>query len=71
MSKKVKTVITALISLLIIVVVLIGGFFMIFPMKPEVEIKSAQERIKNNNNIKLNNFLINHLNQLSSPFFCI
>ena len=24
---------------------LIGGFFMIFPMKPEVEIKSAQERM--------------------------
>lgn len=51
MSKKVKTVITALISLLIIVVVLIGGFFMIFPMKPEVEIKSAQERIENKDEI--------------------
>lgn len=51
MSKKVKAILGAIISLIIIIGILIGVFFMIFPMKPDVEIKSAQERIENNDSI--------------------
>lgn len=51
MSKKIKITLSIVISFLLIIAILIGGFFMIFPMKPEVEIKSAQERIENNDNI--------------------
>ena len=51
MSKKVKTILTILISLLLVIAVVIGGFFAIFPMKPKVEIKSAQERIENKDEI--------------------
>ena len=51
MSKKIKITLSIVISFLLIITILIGGFFMIFPMKPEVEIKSAQERIENNDNI--------------------
>lgn len=51
MSKKVKTALTVLTSLVIIIGILIGGFFMIFPMEPKVQIQSAQGRIKNNNSI--------------------
>lgn len=51
MSKKMKIILSILISFLLIITILIGGFFMIFPMKPEVEIKSAQERVENNDNI--------------------
>lgn len=51
MSKKIKIILSLLISFLLVITILIGGFFMIFPMKPDVEIKSAQERIENNDNI--------------------
>ena len=51
MSKKLKIILLAVISFLLIITILIGGFFMIFPIKPDVEIKSAQERIENNENI--------------------
>lgn len=51
MSKKIKITLSIVISFLLIITILIGGFFMIYPMKPEVEIKSAQERIENNDNI--------------------
>ncbi len=51
MSKKVKIVITALISLLLVVAIIIGGFLAIYPMKPNVEIKSAQERVENKGEI--------------------
>ena len=51
MSKKIKIILSIVISSLLIIAILIGGFFMTFPMKPEVEIKSAQERIENNDNI--------------------
>jgi endonuclease/exonuclease/phosphatase family metal-dependent hydrolase len=51
MSKKIKIILLLLISFLLVSTILIGGFFMIFPMKPDVEIKSAQERIENNDNI--------------------
>lgn len=51
MSKKVKTILTILISLLLVIAVVIGGFFAIFPMKPKVEIKSVQVRIENKSEI--------------------
>lgn len=51
MSKKIKIILSLLISFLLVITILIGGFFMIFPMKPEVEIKSAQARVENNDNI--------------------
>ncbi len=51
MSKKVKIIITTLISLLLVIAIVIGGFFAIFPMTPDVEIKSAQERIENTSEI--------------------
>ena len=43
MSKKIKIILSLLISFLLVITILIGGFFMIFPMKPDVEIKSADE----------------------------
>ncbi|MBQ5678094.1 MAG: endonuclease/exonuclease/phosphatase family protein [Clostridia bacterium] len=46
-----KTVLTIIISLIVVAGIVIGGFFAIFPMKPEVEIKSAQERIENKEEI--------------------
>ena len=51
MSKKVKVILIAIISFVIVIGILIGGFFMIFPMKPKVQIQSAQSRIKNNDSI--------------------
>ena len=42
MSKKVKIVLITIISFIIVTGILIGGFFMIFPMKPKVQIQSAQ-----------------------------
>ena len=56
MSKKIKIIISILISLLLVVAVVIAGFFAIFPMKPEVEIKSAQERIENKSEIFVANY---------------
>lgn len=56
MSKKVKTALIAIISFVVVIGILIGGFFMIFPMKPEVEIKSAQERIANNDNLLIGSY---------------
>lgn len=55
-SEKVKIILTAFISLLLVVAVIIGGFFAIFPMKPEVEIKSAQERVENTSEIFVANY---------------
>lgn len=51
MSKKTKIIISIIISLLLVVAIVIGGFFMIFPMAPNVEIKSAETQINNNDNI--------------------
>ena len=51
MSKKMKIIISIIISLLLVVAIVIGGFFMIFPMAPKVEIKSAETQINNNDNI--------------------
>ena len=56
MSKKVKIIFIAFISLLLVVAVVIAGFFAIFPMKPDVEIKSAQERIENKSEIFVANY---------------
>lgn len=46
-----KTVIAIIISLIVVTGIVIGGFFTVFPMKPEVEIKSAQERIGNKDEV--------------------
>ena len=51
MSKKMKIIISIIISLLLVAAIVIGGFFMIFPMAPKVEIKSAETQINNNDNI--------------------
>ncbi len=51
MSKKSKIILRIAISLLLVTTIVLGGFFMIFPMKPKVQIQSAQSRIKNNNSI--------------------
>ena len=51
MSKKMKIIISIIISLLLVVAIVIGGFFMVFPMAPKVEIKSAETQINNNDNI--------------------
>ena len=56
MSKKVKIIFIAFISFLLVVAVVIAGFFAIFPMKPDVEIKSAQERIENKSEIFVANY---------------
>lgn len=51
MSKKIKILLTIFISLILVFAVVIGGFFAIFPMNPEVKIKSAQGRLENTNEI--------------------
>ncbi len=51
MSKKIKIILSTAISFLLIIAILIGGFLLSFPMKPEVEIKSAQERIENTDEV--------------------
>lgn len=51
MSKKNKIILTSLISLIIVVGIVIIGFFAVYPMSPDVEIKSAQERIENKGEI--------------------
>ena len=56
MSKKVKIIFIAFILFLLVVAVVIAGFFAIFPMKPDVEIKSAQDRIENKGEIFVANY---------------
>ncbi len=56
MSKKVKIIFSIIISLLLVAVIVIGGFFAIFPMTPEVEIKSAQAQISNNDEILVGSY---------------
>lgn len=56
MSKKVKIILSILVSLLLVSGVLVGGFFAIYPMTPEVEIKSAQSQIANNDEILVGSY---------------
>ena len=48
MNKKVKISLIGLGSVAVAAVVAVGGFFGAYPMTPDVEIKSAQDRVENN-----------------------
>ncbi len=51
MNKKVKAAILSSVALMSVLAIATGIFFGVFPMKPAVEIKSADERIKNNDTL--------------------
>ena len=51
MNKKVKAAVISSVALVSALGIATGVFFGMFPMKPEVEIKSAEERVKNNDTI--------------------
>ena len=51
MNKKVKAIVTSSVALVSVLGIATGVFFGMFPMKPKVEIKSAEERIKNDNTL--------------------
>ena len=56
MPKKFKIVLSVIVSLLLIVVIAVGCFFANFPMTPDVEIKSAQTQINNNDEILVGSY---------------
>lgn len=51
MSKKVKMIIFALIAVVLTLCIAVGVFLGTYPMSPKVEIKSADERINNNESL--------------------
>lgn len=51
MNKKVKISLIGLGSVAIAVAVAVGGFFAVYPMTPDVEIKSAQDRVEDNSEL--------------------
>ena len=56
MSKKIKILFIAIISVLLAFAIVVVAFFAIFPMKPKVQIKSADDRIKNNNELIISSY---------------
>lgn len=56
MKKSVKIFLISLVAILLVFAILVAGFFAIFPMNPDVEIKSAQERIENKSEIFVANY---------------
>lgn len=56
MSKKIKILFIAIISVLLAFAFVVVAFFAIFPMKPKVQIKSADDRIKNNNELIISSY---------------
>lgn len=51
MNKKVKIIISSSVALVSAIGIAVGVFFGIYPMTPEVQIKSADERINNNGSL--------------------
>ena len=51
MKKSIKIFLISLVAVLLAFVIVVATFFAIFPMTPDVEIKSAQERIENTSEI--------------------
>ena len=51
MNKTAKTVIIVLVSILLVVSLLVGIFFIVFPNHPKVQIKSAEDRINTKDKI--------------------
>ncbi len=51
MNKKVKIIILSSVAIILVFCIAIGVFFGIYPMTPTVEIKSADERISNNESL--------------------
>ena len=47
MNKKIKVSLIGLGSVAVAAAIAVGGFFMAYPMTPDVEIKSAQDRVEN------------------------
>lgn len=51
MNKKVKISLLGLGSVAVAAAIAVGGFFAVYPMTPDVEIKSAQDRVENNSEL--------------------
>ncbi len=51
MKKSIKIILISLVAILLVFAIVVAGFFTIYPMTPDVEIKSAQERIENKSEI--------------------
>ena len=51
MKKGLKIFLVSAIAVLLLVAIVIVSFFAVYPMSPDVEIKSAQERIENKGEI--------------------
>lgn len=51
MNKKAKVIIISLVSILLVACILVGGFLIIFPFSPKVEIASAQTQINNTESV--------------------
>lgn len=56
MNKKIKIILSVLISLLLVISILIGGFLAVFPFSPQVEIKSAEAQISNSDSILVGSY---------------
>ncbi len=51
MSKKIKAIVWSAVAVVLVLCIATGVFFGIYPMTPKVEIKSADERISNNESL--------------------
>ncbi len=56
MNKKLKILISCVISVVLILCIVIGAFFAIFPMNPKVEIKDATKRLNQNDKLTVASF---------------
>lgn len=56
MNKKIKILLAILLAVILVFGVVVGIFFSVYPMKPKVEIKSADARIKDTENLVVASF---------------
>lgn len=56
MSKKIKIITFAILAIILVFTILVVAFFAIFPMKPKVQIKSADDRINNNDELIISSY---------------
>jgi pyruvate/2-oxoacid:ferredoxin oxidoreductase alpha subunit len=56
MNKKAKNSLVGLGSIAVAAAIVVGGFFGIYPMTPDVEIKSAEDRIENNGELLIESY---------------
>lgn len=53
MKKSIKIILISFVSVLLVFAIVVTGFFAVYPMTPDVEIKSSQQKLENNDEISV------------------